>query len=126
MRPSSLRRLEVPGSFPKSSARWAAGSGARWASGKVVVVKPVRGSYRRRRASRRGGAALLRVAVLATAIVAVVGVAQPPPEPPDPMGVGEGERLLVIAPHPDDETLGAGGLIQRVIAHHGAVHVVLV
>ena len=36
------------------------------------------------------------------------------------------ERLLVIAPHPDDETLGAGGLIQRVAAAHGTVHVLLV
>jgi LmbE family N-acetylglucosaminyl deacetylase len=35
-------------------------------------------------------------------------------------------RLLVIAPHPDDETLGAGGLIQRVLAAHGIVRVVLV
>ena len=37
-----------------------------------------------------------------------------------------GERLLVIAPHPDDETLGAGGLIQRVLSAHGTVRVVLV
>ena len=34
-------------------------------------------------------------------------------------------RLLVLAPHPDDEMIGAGGLIQRVVAHNGAVHVVL-
>ena len=33
-------------------------------------------------------------------------------------------RLLVIAPHPDDEVLGAGGLMQRVHAAGGAVHVV--
>jgi LmbE family N-acetylglucosaminyl deacetylase len=68
---------------------------------------------------------LLRAAVLATAVVAVIGVAQPPPEPPDPLSVSDNERLLVIAPHPDDETLGAAGLIQRVVAHHGTVHVVL-
>ena len=37
-----------------------------------------------------------------------------------------GERLLVIAPHPDDETLGAGGLIQRVLERGGTVRVVLV
>lgn len=34
-------------------------------------------------------------------------------------------RLLVLAPHPDDETLGAAGLIQRVRAAGGAVRVVL-
>lgn len=33
-------------------------------------------------------------------------------------------RLLVVAPHPDDEVLGAGGLMQRVAAAGGAVHVV--
>jgi LmbE family N-acetylglucosaminyl deacetylase len=33
-------------------------------------------------------------------------------------------RLLVIAPHPDDEMLAAAGLIQRVHAAHGAVRVV--
>ena len=32
----------------------------------------------------------------------------------------------MIAPHPDDETLGAGGLIQRVLSAHGTVRVVLV
>src|SRR5262249_48853852 len=35
-------------------------------------------------------------------------------------------RLMVFAPHPDDETLGAGGLIQRVLARGGAVRVVFV
>jgi LmbE family N-acetylglucosaminyl deacetylase len=32
-------------------------------------------------------------------------------------------RLLVVAPHPDDESLGAGGLIQQTIAKGGRVHV---
>jgi len=40
--------------------------------------------------------------------------------------VGDGEHLLVIAPHPDDETLGAGGLVQRVHARAGSVRIVLV
>ena len=35
-------------------------------------------------------------------------------------------RLLVIAPHPDDESLAAAGLIRRVITAGGTVHVVLV
>src|SRR5262245_24041444 len=43
-----------------------------------------------------------------------------------PLRVGERERLLVIAPHPDDETIGAAGLIQRVIERGGTVQVVLV
>jgi LmbE family N-acetylglucosaminyl deacetylase len=40
--------------------------------------------------------------------------------------VGKRERLLVVAPHPDDETLGAGGLVQRVLERGGTVRVVLV
>jgi len=35
-------------------------------------------------------------------------------------------RLLVFAPHPDDETLSAAGLIQRVLATGGQVRVVFV
>ena len=35
-------------------------------------------------------------------------------------------RLMVFAPHPDDETLAAGGLIQRVLAQGGQVRVVFV
>jgi LmbE family N-acetylglucosaminyl deacetylase len=33
-------------------------------------------------------------------------------------------RLLLFAPHPDDETLGAGGLVQRVLKRGGSVRVV--
>jgi LmbE family N-acetylglucosaminyl deacetylase len=42
------------------------------------------------------------------------------------LAINRGERLLVIAPHPDDETLGAAGLIQRVVAHGGSVRTVVV
>ncbi|MBT9260170.1 MAG: PIG-L family deacetylase [Clostridiales bacterium] len=35
-------------------------------------------------------------------------------------------RLLVLAPHPDDEVLGAGGLMQKVLGAGGSVHVVVV
>lgn len=38
--------------------------------------------------------------------------------------LGPSTRLLVFAPHPDDEIMGAGGLIQRVRAAGGAVQVV--
>lgn len=40
--------------------------------------------------------------------------------------VPEKLRLLVVAPHPDDETLGAGGLIQRALARGGSVRVLFV
>ncbi|MCU1385515.1 MAG: LmbE family protein, partial [Acidobacteria bacterium] len=46
------------------------------------------------------------------------------PAPPPVLDVPEATRLLVIAPHPDDEVLGAGGLMQRVHATGGAVRVV--
>lgn len=42
------------------------------------------------------------------------------------LGVPPHVRLMVFAPHPDDETLGAGGLIQRVLAGGGKVRVVFV
>lgn len=34
------------------------------------------------------------------------------------------DRLLVIAPHPDDEAIGAGALIQRVVARGGEVRAI--
>jgi N-acetyl-1-D-myo-inositol-2-amino-2-deoxy-alpha-D-glucopyranoside deacetylase len=39
--------------------------------------------------------------------------------------LSEQTRLLVIAPHPDDETIACGMLIQRVLAAGGEVHVLL-
>src|SRR3954447_4802589 len=48
-----------------------------------------------------------------------------PPLPPLPVTLDHTTRLLVVAPHPDDETLAAGGLIQRVRANGGAVRVLL-
>jgi len=34
------------------------------------------------------------------------------------------DRVLVVAPHPDDESLGAGGLLQRAVAAHSKIRVV--
>ncbi|MDR3568711.1 MAG: PIG-L family deacetylase [Syntrophobacteraceae bacterium] len=46
-------------------------------------------------------------------------------EPPalEPL-ISRATRLMVFSPHPDDETLGAGGLIQRVLKSGGRVKVV--
>jgi LmbE family N-acetylglucosaminyl deacetylase len=43
-----------------------------------------------------------------------------------PLEIGHGERLVVLAPHPDDETLAAAGLIQQVFAKGGTVRTVVV
>jgi LmbE family N-acetylglucosaminyl deacetylase len=41
----------------------------------------------------------------------------------DTVQLSAADRLLVVAPHPDDETLGAGGLLQRAAACGAAVRV---
>jgi N-acetyl-1-D-myo-inositol-2-amino-2-deoxy-alpha-D-glucopyranoside deacetylase len=46
------------------------------------------------------------------------------PAPELDLAIGPDTRLLVVAPHPDDEVLGAAGLIRRVVRSGGAVHVV--
>jgi len=47
-----------------------------------------------------------------------------PPSAAPLLLVPQNTRLLVIAPHPDDEVLGAGGLMQRVYEGGGAIRVV--
>lgn len=42
-----------------------------------------------------------------------------------PLSVSAQTRLLVIAPHPDDETIGCGLLIQQVLAAGGVVRLLL-
>jgi LmbE family N-acetylglucosaminyl deacetylase len=49
-----------------------------------------------------------------------------PPIPSKPLEVPQGIRLMVFTPHPDDETLAAGGLIQRVRENGGTVSVVFI
>jgi LmbE family N-acetylglucosaminyl deacetylase len=45
---------------------------------------------------------------------------------PYKFAVGQRERLLILAPHPDDETLSAAGLAQQVFDHGGTVRSVVV
>ena len=59
---------------------------------------------------------------LATVLSAAAGVAAA--ERPGDLVIGPTTRLLVFAPHPDDEVIGAGGLIQKVHEAGGAVQVV--
>ena len=53
----------------------------------------------------------------------VPAFAQGPPTPLN-LSINRATRLLVIAPHPDDDVLGAGGLIRRVVKAGGSVRVV--
>jgi LmbE family N-acetylglucosaminyl deacetylase len=85
--------------------------------------------------SRTGwGRARARRLFMGLAVVVACGLwatqlqASPPLRVEDfrPIGLDGLERLLVIAPHPDDETLGAGGLIQAALAHNAEVRVVIV
>lgn len=58
---------------------------------------------------------MLGVAAAACVLAAAVARAAALPDA-DPLLLGdEEERLLVLAPHPDDETIGAGGLIQEAV-----------
>ncbi len=56
-------------------------------------------------------------------VLAIPALAAPMARAAEPLVVPATLRLLVIAPHPDDESLGAGGLTQRVLAGGGRVHV---
>ena len=42
------------------------------------------------------------------------------------LDIGHNERLLILAPHPDDETLGAGGVARRVLEQGGSVRSVVI
>jgi len=62
---------------------------------------------------------------------AAPSVVGPPPlaarsRPLRPLAVPATARVIVFSPHPDDETIGAGGLIARLVRAHAAVRVVFV
>lgn len=65
----------------------------------------------------------IRPLVAALAVALVPAVAARVGGAPASLAVGDGERLLVVAPHPDDETLGCGGLVQVVLARGGEVRI---
>src|SRR5688572_21589494 len=62
------------------------------------------------------------VVVRMVVVLMVAGLA-PAARAAETLVVPSNLRLLVVAPHPDDESLGAGGLIQQTLAAGGRVHV---
>ncbi len=76
--------------------------------------------------SRPLGTVLLACAAWLATSNTLAGVASHRPRRfvPPPVTIASNTRLLVVAPHPDDEMLAAGGLMQRVHAAGGMVRVV--
>jgi LmbE family N-acetylglucosaminyl deacetylase len=68
---------------------------------------------------------ILFVAGAVLGALAVGGVQANEPQPMERL-LSKNTRLMVFSPHPDDETLGAGGLIQRVRGLGGKVKVVFI
>ncbi len=74
---------------------------------------------------------LVVVVLLAGAFIAwryttrVVGIPTVPAKE-SKIAIGKDDRLLIIAPHPDDETLGPGGLVQQATAAGAAVKSIII
>ena len=66
-----------------------------------------------------------RACLLALCLAAALSAAEPATTPTLDVRITNTTRLLVLSPHPDDEVLGAGGLIRRVMKAGGAVRVVV-
>jgi LmbE family N-acetylglucosaminyl deacetylase len=77
------------------------------------------------RASPKAAIALTALLVLAGGVAFDRGWQARRPDPPS-LSVGADTRLLVFAPHPDDEVLAAGGVIQQVRQAGGSVRVVYI
>jgi len=73
--------------------------------------------------TRHGPSVRLSFAAVVAASAALAAASSPRPTRPI-LTVDAHTRLLLVSPHPDDETLVAGGLMQRVRAAGGAVQVV--
>jgi LmbE family N-acetylglucosaminyl deacetylase len=75
---------------------------------------------------------LTALQAMAFPLVALAGIATLPAQsssdigavPPLDLTISAATRLMVVSPHPDDETLAAAGLMRRVVSSGGAVHVV--
>jgi len=66
-----------------------------------------------------------RVAIVVATAVMIAWAVQPSPALPLlRLSASPATRLLVVAPHPDDEGLAAAGLMERVHSTHGRVRVV--
>lgn len=85
-------------------------------------MKANRGARPPRLASRVRAAALL-CSLLAGRAVSLASAQGVVPQSVAPLEIPPRVRLLVVAPHPDDEILGAGGLMQRVRVRSGRVSV---
>ena len=62
------------------------------------------------------GKLTLLIACLTGAVTGMAESVFPPPV--------KGERIVIVAPHPDDEVLGCGGLIQQAVAAGAEVRVI--
>jgi LmbE family N-acetylglucosaminyl deacetylase len=88
--------------------------------------------------TKRNASSVARQAIhLAAILIFVVAPVLPNPVRTVPAGttslpamsqltIGDMQRMLVIAPHPDDETIAPGGLIQTALANGTQVRVVIV
>src|SRR5262245_42602217 len=68
---------------------------------------------------------MVALATLVLACSVLVGARAANDAPELRLTIDAGTRLLVLAPHPDDEALGAAGLMHRVKTAGGSVRVVL-
>src|SRR5262245_44158967 len=75
---------------------------------------------------RRATIALSALPIAALLVVVGCRPAVHPAPVPDGSRIllGDGDRILVLAPHPDDEVLGAGGVLHEAVSRKLPVHVV--